>query len=84
MVKIELSEHEWKKKLTDEQYAVCRQKGTERAFTGKYHNYKGEGQYQTWIIFSVVSFLFILILLITNFFDFYSDQLLYRLISLAA
>ena len=46
MAKVKLSEDEWKKKLTDEQYSVCRKKGTERAFTGKYHNHKGAGQYK--------------------------------------
>lgn len=36
---------EWKKTLTPEQYAVLRQKGTERAFTGKYWNTKTDGTY---------------------------------------
>ncbi len=36
---------EWKKELTPEQYDVLRQKGTERAFTGKYWNNHADGQY---------------------------------------
>jgi peptide-methionine (R)-S-oxide reductase len=36
MEKIKKNDEEWKKELTEEQYHVCRQKGTERAFTGKY------------------------------------------------
>lgn len=36
---------EWREKLTREQYIVLREKGTERAFTGKYWNYKGDGVY---------------------------------------
>ena len=30
------SEQEWKEKLSEMEYYVLRQKGTERAFTGKY------------------------------------------------
>ncbi|MEX0713195.1 MAG: peptide-methionine (R)-S-oxide reductase MsrB [Pirellulales bacterium] len=37
---------EWKRQLTPEQYKVCRQKGTERAFTGEYWNSKQPGIYQ--------------------------------------
>lgn len=36
---------EWKQELTPEQYRVCRQQGTERAFTGKYYDTKIEGTY---------------------------------------
>lgn len=39
------SEEEWKDRLTPEQFYVCRQKGTERPFTGKYHDFKGVGTY---------------------------------------
>ena len=35
----------WKEQLTPEQYEVCRNKGTERPFTGEYCNCKEEGVY---------------------------------------
>ncbi len=44
--KIVKSNEEWKTQLTSTQFAVCRQKGTERAFTGEYHDCKEEGIYQ--------------------------------------
>jgi peptide-methionine (R)-S-oxide reductase len=37
---------EWKAELTPEQYRVCREKGTERAFTGKYWDHHEQGQYR--------------------------------------
>ena len=40
-----LQEEEWKEKLTEEQYRVLRQKGTERPFTGKYWNNEEKGVY---------------------------------------
>jgi peptide-methionine (R)-S-oxide reductase len=43
--KIRLSDAEWRKKLTPEQYEVARKGGTETPFTGKYWNSKEEGTY---------------------------------------
>jgi len=40
------SEQEWKKILTDEQFYILRQKGTERAYTGEYWDHKEEGIYK--------------------------------------
>jgi peptide-methionine (R)-S-oxide reductase len=44
--KIEKSDQEWMKELTPEQYRVTRQKGTERPFTGDYHDSKKQGTYR--------------------------------------
>lgn len=41
-----MSEAEWKAKLDPMQYHVLREKGTERAFTGKYWNTKEPGIYK--------------------------------------
>ena len=46
MEKIEKSDAEWRKELTDEQFHICRQKGTERAFTGKYWDHHEKGMYR--------------------------------------
>ena len=40
------NEEEWKRQLTDEQYYITREKGTERAFTGPYWNNKDKGLYK--------------------------------------
>ncbi|MBL81374.1 MAG: peptide-methionine (R)-S-oxide reductase [Rhodospirillaceae bacterium] len=39
------SDKEWQQQLTPEQYHVTRKQGTERAFTGKYHDCKEDGTY---------------------------------------
>lgn len=45
MTEISKTESEWKEKLSDEEYYILREKGTERAFTGKYWNHKEKGIY---------------------------------------
>jgi peptide-methionine (R)-S-oxide reductase len=42
---VELSEQEWRERLTPEQYEVLRRHGTERPFTGKYVDVKADGTY---------------------------------------
>ena len=44
--KINKSDDEWKEMLTPEQYAICREKGTEPAFSGEYHDSKESGMYR--------------------------------------
>ena len=39
------TDEEWRAQLTPEQYQVTRRKGTERPFTGEYHNCKDKGVY---------------------------------------
>lgn len=46
MEKIEKSDSEWREELTEEQYYVTRQKGTERPFTGEYNNFKEKGMFR--------------------------------------
>jgi peptide-methionine (R)-S-oxide reductase len=40
------TEAEWRAELTPEQYHVCREHGTEPAFTGRYHAVKEGGHYR--------------------------------------
>ena len=44
--KVVKSAAEWQRLLTPEQYHVLREKGTERAFTGQYHNFHEHGLYR--------------------------------------
>ncbi|MDP6566924.1 MAG: peptide-methionine (R)-S-oxide reductase MsrB [Alphaproteobacteria bacterium] len=45
MDKVVKSDAEWRTQLGDEAYQVARGKGTERAFTGRYHDSKAVGTY---------------------------------------
>jgi peptide-methionine (R)-S-oxide reductase len=46
MEQLNLSESEWRKRLTPEQFHVLREAGTERAFSGRYDNNKADGVYR--------------------------------------
>ena len=43
--KVVKSDADWQKQLSPEAYKVTRKHGTERAFSGEYHDFKGEGTY---------------------------------------
>ena len=44
--KVTKSEQEWMQQLTPEEFQICRLKGTERPFTGKYNSEKSAGVYR--------------------------------------
>jgi peptide-methionine (R)-S-oxide reductase len=46
MTKISKTDAEWARELTPEQFHVLREKGTERAFTGRYWNDHRQGTYR--------------------------------------
>ena len=43
---VQLSDEEWRERLTPEQYKILRQHGTERPFTGEYVHVKDDGIYR--------------------------------------
>jgi len=44
--KVNKTDQEWREQLSEEAYQVCRQKGTERAFTGRYWDNHETGVYK--------------------------------------
>ncbi len=44
--KISKTDEEWRQQLTPEQFQICRDKGTETAFTGQYWDCKEDGTYR--------------------------------------
>lgn len=44
--KVEKSDEQWRAQLSAEEYAVCREKATERAFSGKYWDHHESGMYR--------------------------------------
>jgi len=45
LVPVQKTADEWRAELTDTEFYILREKGTERAFTGRYHDSKEDGVY---------------------------------------
>lgn len=45
MLEVNLTEDQWRERLTEDQFYVLRQAGTERPFTNEYHDNKASGTY---------------------------------------
>lgn len=43
--KIQKTDEEWRARLNPEQFRICREKGTEQAFTGEHYANKARGRY---------------------------------------
>jgi peptide-methionine (R)-S-oxide reductase len=46
MERLDITDAEWRERLDPERYAVLRNKGTERPFTGEYYDVKDDGVYR--------------------------------------
>jgi len=46
MERVDKTDEEWRRILSDVEYGVLRKQGTERAFTGRYHDEKMPGTYR--------------------------------------
>ena len=44
--KVKKTDEQWQEQLSGEQFLVTRKAGTERAFTGKYHDHHEKGMYR--------------------------------------
>ena len=50
--KLSKTKAEWQSELTEMQYYVTREHGTERAFSGIYHDHKADGTYRCCLLYT--------------------------------